>query len=144
MHTEPLTADDEELVETITETNRETFDPAFFDGGHVVTAGVRTTGGELYEGVSLPTAIGRASVCGEPVAIGSAIADGHGHGAIQTCAAVSYPLPAHDATEVSVVPPCGVCRELLADYNEQMRVVVPTEDGPGVARAIELLPARPW
>lgn len=144
MHTEALTADDEALIEAIAGTNRDTFDPAFFGGGHVVTAGVHTTDGTRYEGVSLPTAIGRASVCGEPIAVGSAIADGHGHGEIETCAAVSYPLPAHDETEISVVPPCGVCRELLADYNEQMRVVVPAEDGPEVARAIELLPVRTW
>jgi cytidine deaminase len=144
MDTAPLTAEDETLIETITGTNERTFDPEFFDGGHIVTAGVRTTDGEIYEGVSLPTAVGRASVCGEPVAIGSAIADGYGHAEIHTCVAVSHPMPSHDATEISVVPPCGVCREMLADYNEEMRVVVPVADRLRVASAIQLLPARTW
>lgn len=144
MDTTQLTAADEALVAAVEQTNERAFDPAFFDGGHVVAAGVRTDDGEIYDGVSLPTAVGRASVCGEPVAVGSAVADGHSHDEIETCVAVSYPLPEHDATEIRVVPPCGVCRELLVDYNEEMRVIVPDGNGLGVARAVELLPCRTW
>lgn len=144
METTSLTAEDEALVETVMATNRGAFDPDFFDGGHVVAAGVRAADGAVYDGVSLPTAVGRASVCGEPVAVGSAVADGHRHDGIETCVAVSYPLPAHDATEQRVVPPCGVCRELLIDCNPEMRVVVPDGDGLGVARAADLLPVRTW
>ncbi|AFK19104.1 hypothetical protein C439_03523 [Haloferax mediterranei ATCC 33500] len=48
----------------------------------------------------------------------------------------------HDATEIRIVPPCGVCRELLADYNEDMRVIVPVEGENRVASAIDLLPTR--
>jgi len=136
METTPLTEDDRALVETVTETNERAFDPDFFDGSHVVAAGVRTTDSAVYTGVSLPTAIGRASVCGEPVAIGNAIASGHSHDEIQTCVAIAYPLPAHDADEQRVIPPCGVCREMLADYNPEMRVIVPvTDDIDGPARA---------
>lgn len=144
METTQLTADDEALVAAANETNERAFDPDFFDAGHVVAAAVRTTDGQVYDGVSLPTAVGRASVCGEPVAVGSAVADGHRHDEIGTCVAVSYPLPDHDATETRVVPPCGVCRELLVDYNEGLRVIVPDGDELGVARAVELLPCRTW
>lgn len=161
METEPLTDDDRALIEAITETNEQAFDPDFFDGGHIVAAGVKATDGTVYDGVSLPTAIGRASLCGEPVAIGNAIANGHSHNEIQTSVAVAYPLPAHDADDQRVIPPCGVCREMLADYNPEMRVIVPvTEDleatsdetaGSGsaaedccVVTAESLLPVRTW
>jgi cytidine deaminase len=161
METESLTDDDRALTEAITEKNERAFDPGFFDGGHVVAAGVRTRDGAVYDGVSLPTAIGRASICAEPVAIGNAIADGNSHDDIQTCVAVAYPLPAHDADDQRVIPPCGVCREMLADYNPEMRVIVPvTEDlditsdetvGSGgsaedccVGTAEGLLPVRTW
>ena len=51
-------------------------------------------------------------------------------------------MPDHDADEQRVIPPCATCRELLADYNESMRVIVPVDGDYRVARAIDLLPAR--
>lgn len=144
MESAALTSDDEALIEQVVATNERTFDPDFFDGGHVVTAGVRLADGSVSEGVSLPASIGRASVCAEPVAVGSAVADGYGHDDIETCAAVAYPMPEHDADETRVIPPCGPCRELLADYNPDMRVVVPVDGENRTVRAIELLPTRTW
>jgi len=72
------------------------------------------------------------------------IADGYSHDDIRTCVAVAYPMPDYDADEQRVIPPCGTCRELLADYNESMRVIVPVDGDYRVARAIDLLPARTW
>lgn len=144
MKTEALTPEDTALIEQVSETNEATVDMAFFDGAHIVTAGVRTADGAVYDGVSLPTAVGRASVCGEPVAVGAAIADGYSHDDIETCVAVAYPMPDHDAEDQRVIPPCGTCRELLADYNEQMRVIVPVDGENRVANAIDLLPTRTW
>ena len=143
MEQTPPTAADRDLIETVTATNKQAFDPAFFDGAHVVAAGVRTSEGSVYEGVSLPASVGRASMCAEPVAIGAAIADGHQQDELDTCVAVSYPMDHHDATEHRVVPPCGSCRELLADC-EAMRVVVPADGGECVVEASDLLPARTW
>ncbi|SEL66586.1 cytidine/deoxycytidylate deaminase family protein [Haloferax larsenii] len=144
MESAPLTDEDTALIDTVTETNLDTFDPEFFDGAHIVTAGIRTSDGEIYEGVSLPASIGRTSMCAEPVAVGSAITDGYTHDEIQTCVAVAYPMDSHDATEVRVVPPCGPCRELLADYNDAMRVIVPIDGDNRVVDAIDLLPTRTW
>ena len=144
METAPLSAEDEALIMRIVETNERTFDPEFFDGAHIVAAGVRTTDGSVYEGVSLPASVGRASICGEPVAVGSAIADGYSHEDVDTSVAVAYPMPSHDTDEARVVPPCGSCRELLADYNEQMRVIVPVDGENRIASAINLLPTRTW
>lgn len=144
METAALTPEDGELIDRLVETNEATVDMDFFDGAHIVAAGVRTTDGSVYEGVSLPTAIGRASVCGEPVAVGSAITDGYSHDEIETCVAVAYPMSDHDEDETRVVPPCGSCREMLADYNEEMRVIVPVEGDDRIVRAIDLLPTRTW
>lgn len=144
METAPLSSEDEALIERLIETNERTFDPEFFDGAHVVTAGVRMADGSVYEGVSLPASVGRASMCGEPVAVGSAIADGYSHDDIRTSVAVAYPMPSHDANEARVIPPCGSCRELLADYNEKMRVIVPVNGETRVVSEINLLPTRPW
>ncbi|PSQ26514.1 cytidine deaminase [Halobacteriales archaeon QS_9_68_17] len=144
METAPLSSEDEGLVEHIVQTNERTFDPDFFEGAHIVAAGVRTTDGAVYEGVSLPASVGRASMCAEPVALGAAIADGCSHDDIDTCVAVAYPMPSHDTDEARVVPPCGSCRELLADYNDEMRVIVPVDGEKRAVSAIDLLPTRTW
>jgi len=144
METAPLTSEDRALVKQVGETNSRTFDPEFFDGAHIVTAGVRTDDGEVYEGVSLPASVGRASMCAEPVAIGAAVADGRRHDELDTCVAVSYPMENHEVTDRRVVPPCGACRELLVDCNEAMRVLVPVDGNNRVVRATALLPSRTW
>lgn len=144
METAPLSPEDEALIEQIMETNVRTFDSKFFDGAHIVAAGIRMTDSSVYEGVSLPASVGRASMCGEPVAVGSAIADGYSHDEIETSVAVAYPMPSHDEDEPRVIPPCGSCRELLADYNEAMRVIVPVDGEDRIVRALDLLPTRTW
>lgn len=137
MDTTTPKATDEGLIRTVEATNEQAFDPTFFDGGHIVAAGVRTADGTVYDGVSLPTAVGRASLCAEPVALGAAIADGYEPTQLQTCVAVSYPHPDHDADEQRVIPPCGVCREMLVDYNPDMRVVVPAHAVAGTRQSAE-------
>lgn len=144
MESTPLTDADRELIDHAKACNERAFDPDFFDGGHVVAAAVRTSDGAVYDGVSLPTNVGRASICGEPVAVGAAIADGHRHDEVETCVAVSYPLPEHEAHATRVIPPCGSCRELLADYDEAMRVITPVDGENRAVRAIDLLPTRTW
>lgn len=144
MDSSPLTDADRALVEHAAATCERAFDPEFLDGAHVVAAAVRTADGSVHDGVSLPANVGRASVCAEPVAVGSAVADGHRHDDIETCVAVAYPMPHHDADDIRVIPPCGTCRELLADFAEGMRVVVPVDAENRIARAIDLLPTRTW
>lgn len=139
-----LTPRDEELVNHVKDINIDAFDPEFFDGAHVVAAGVKTTDGAIYDGVSLPANVGRASMCGEPVALGSAVAHGYRHSEITTCVAVAYPLQHHDTDEQRVIPPCGTCRELLADFDDNLRVIVPIDGRLRVVPAIDLLPTRTW
>ena len=144
MDTAPLTDADEALLAHAIDVNSETFDADFLAGAHIVAASLRTADGTIYDGVSLPASIGRASTCAERGAVSAAIADGHRHDDIEACIAVAYPMPEHDADEARPIPPCGVCRELLADYNPEMRVVVPVDGENRTVRAEELLPVRPW
>lgn len=144
MQTVPLSDADEALLDHATDLNRETFDPDFFDGAHIVAASVRTADGAFHNGVSLPASIGRASTCAEPGAVSAAISDGYTHGDVEACVAVSYPMPDHDVDESRPVPPCGPCRELLAGYNPGMRVIVPVDGDVRTVRATDLLPVRPW
>lgn len=144
MQTDSLSGADESLIERVKATNAQSADGDFLDGAHIVAAGVRLQDGTVYEGVSLPAKIGRASVCAEPVAVGSAIADGHCHDEIETCVAVAYPMSHHETSEQRIIPPCGVCRELLVDYNTAMRIIVPGEAEPKVVNAEDLLPTRTW
>lgn len=149
--TDPLTDADRALLDRARDTCERAFDPTGFDGesAHVVAAALRTDAGAVYDGASLPTSVGRASLCAEPVAVGEAIADGADRAAFDTIVAVAHPRPGGGHDDIAVIPPCGVCRELLVDYNAELRVLVPADDDePGapltVERAVDLLPTRTW
>ena len=43
---------------------------------------------------------------------------------------------------ISVVSPCGACRELISDYDRNARVIVPGQDGPTIVSIGELLPNK--
>lgn len=145
MNPQPLTGADERLVDHATDAARAAFSPAddgrFDHAAHVVTAAVESGDGDYYTASSLPASVGRASTCAEPGAIGAAVAAGARE--FERIAAVEHPRG--DADEFAVVPPCGVCRELVVDYGDDSRVVVRTADGEvGAVPAVDLLPARTW
>ena len=138
---EPLIDPDRRLIERAREATEAAFDPAYFEGAHSVGAAVRTDGGEVFTGVSQPAGVGRASVCAEPSALSAArIAGADGFAA---SAAVRHPLPDEDR-EFAVVSACGVCRELLCDYDESCGVIFPTTGGLRKASVESLLPTRHW
>jgi len=144
-----LTDADRALCERARDTCERAFDPTGFDGesAHVVASALRTDDGTVYDGVSLPTGVGRASVCAEPVAVGEAVADGVDRAAFDTIVAVAHPRPGGGHDDVVAIPPCGVCRELLVDYRPDLRVIVPEREEGGpltVERAVDLLPNRTW
>ncbi len=142
METRSLSSADRDLIDRASETVADCVDHEKFGGAHIVASTLRTSSGAMYDGVSVPASIGRASGCGEPVAIGSAIADGEDE--FDAIAAVSYPMPEHDAEEIQLIPPCGVCREMIVDYGEDIDVIIPREGDAVKVRAEDLLPVRPW
>jgi len=143
-----LTDADRELIDHARAVCHDAFDPSGFDGegAHVVASGLRTAD-RVYDGVSLPTNVGRASVCAEPVSIGAAVADGVDAADFETVVAVAHPRSGDDGDQPTVIPPCGVCREMLVDYRSDLRVILPESEEGGpltVERAVDLLPGRTW
>lgn len=99
---------------------------------HETGAALRTRGGRELVAVNLDTRVGRMAVCAEAVVVGMAVAVGDV--AIEAVVAVNR--------EGRVVSPCGACREMLADYAPDARVMVPGPGGPEVVSVADLLPRR--
>lgn len=103
-------------------------------GRHTVGAALRATSGRIFVAVNLDTTVGRAAICAEAVALGEAVMAGE---AITLVAAVRHPRP-DEPGGPSLVPPCGLCRELLLDHAPDAEVLVP---GQGRVALRALLPS---
>jgi len=93
---------------------------------HHIGAALRTRTGRVYTAVHLDTYVGRASVCAEAIAVGQALSAGDGE--IECIVSVRHPRPRETNREIHVVSPCGVCREMLADFAPGCTVLVPEGD----------------
>jgi cytidine deaminase len=106
-----------------------------------VGAAMRTRDGRIITGVNIDAYIGRIAVCAEAIAIGRAITE-HGDHGIETIVAVRHPKP-DEPGKIAVVSPCGICRELIHDYDAKARVIVPDQGRePKVTTIGELLPNK--
>lgn len=81
---------------------------------HHVGAALLTRSGAVFSAVHIEAYVGRVTVCAEAVAVGMAATAGDTD--IQAAVAVY-----HDGR---IVSPCGMCRELLADYAPSCIVIV--------------------
>lgn len=99
---------------------------------HHVGAALRTRSGQVFTGVHLETTVGRIAVCAEAVAIGVAATSGDTE--IETIVAVDR--------DGEVISPCGMCRELIADYAPDCEVIVPGDSGPEVVSIKGLIPRK--
>jgi cytidine deaminase len=102
---------------------------------HTVAAAIRGADGRIWTGLHLGTTVGRLQICAEPIALGRALLEGDG--TIATVVAVRHPKPEEPDQSIAVVSPCGACRELLADYAPNARVILPARQ---ILRAVDLLP----
>ena len=80
--------------------------------GYAVGAALRTDGGHIFTGCNVENASYSLTVCAERNALFQAVSSGER--AIQAVAVV---------TENGVTP-CGACRQVLAEFNPQMTVIV--------------------
>jgi cytidine deaminase len=131
-----LTAEDQALIEAACALIRERYQ----ENRHHIAAALRTRSGRMHTGLHLDTYVGRASVCAEAVAVGAALA--HGDADIDCIVSVRHPRPREANRSIQVVSPCGICREMLADFAPQCRVIVPSNGGLVRASPIELLPNK--
>lgn len=102
------------------------------EGKHHIGCALRTRSGGLFAAVHLEAYVPRISVCAEAIAIGMAAAAGDT--AIDIIVAVNR--------RGEVISPCGMCRELIADYSPGARVIVPRGRGEEVTSIAALLPNK--
>ena len=132
-----LSKKDNELIAAATQIIR----AHYRNGWQEVGAAMRTRDGRIVTGVNIDAYIGRIAVCAEAIAIGRAITESGDHG-IETIVAVRHPKP-DEPGEIAVVSPCGICRELIHDYDAKARVIVPDHGhAPRVVSIGELLPNK--
>lgn len=135
MESRPLTAEDEALIDAAEDVLETHFEP----GRHEVSSALRTTSGRVYTAINLVPSVGTAAVHCEPITIGNAVLDGET--SFETTVAVTYADPS-DPSGPMVVSACGVCRELLRDFDPTIDVIVPSDPGPVKAAVTELLPGK--
>lgn len=124
---QPLTDDDRELIELARRTVDANTDGT--DGVHTMGAAVRGVDGRMYAGINLYHFTG--GPCAELVALGRARAEGARE--LTTIVAVGN-------ENRGIFGPCGRDRQILIDYHPGIRVILPTDDGPGSVLATDLLP----
>ncbi|MFJ8165563.1 hypothetical protein ACIRBY_32265 [Streptomyces sp. NPDC096136] len=89
---------------------------------HQIAAAVVDADGRVHLGLHVDAMVGRAAVCAEAGALSAArLVTSAG---LLAVAAVRYPKPAEPQL-ARIVPPCGLCRELLLDHAPHIRVVLP-------------------
>jgi cytidine deaminase len=131
-----LTAEDHALVQAAHDLIRE----RYVENRHHIAAALRTKSGRIHTGLHLDTYVGRASVCAEAVAVGTAMAAGDRD--IVAIVSVRHPRPSEANKKIQVVSPCGICREMLADFAPGCRVIVPRDGGLTAVAPAELLPNK--
>lgn len=80
-----------------------------------VGAVVVTKNGEIFQGVNVENSSFGATVCAERVALFSAVTQGRKDIEAVVIASV---------LKGKAVFPCGICRQVLADFNPEMRVIL--------------------
>ena len=113
---------EEDLVQAAIATLRSRFRPH----RHTVAAALRTTSGEIVTGIHLEAEVGRIAVCAEAIALGRAVTE-FGTSSFTHIVAVQGLDP--DGAEARVVPPCGMCREMISDDSPDAFVLLHREDG---------------
>jgi cytidine deaminase len=100
--------------------------------GFFVGAAVLGGSGAIYPGCNVESASYGATICAERSAVVGAVAAGET--AIRACVVVT---PTPDPSS-----PCGICRQLLAEFGPDVAVFAASSVGPGVyaARLSDLLP----
>src|SRR6516164_7721090 len=121
-----LTEKDQELIAAATEAIKARYRSDWQEVG----AAMRTRDGRIFTGVSIDAYIGRVAVCAEAIAIGRAITEAGDNG-IEMIVAVRHPGPG-EGGGIAVVSPCGICRELIHDYDAKACVIVPNGKTPVV------------
>ncbi len=97
-----------------------------------VGAALRCGDGTIVTGCNVENASYGLSMCAERTALFAAVA--RGHTAFEAIAIAGPPQTA--------APPCGACRQVLAEFGSGIRLIYTTLDGHTTTTVGELLPAN--
>jgi cytidine deaminase len=114
--------DDDRLIEMLTQRAERAITPLYVENRHQIGAVLLATDGRIFTGIHLEAMVGRASICAEAIALGKACEAGAT--GLRAAVAVRHPKPSEADQRTRIVPPCGLCRELLLDYSPNIRVIV--------------------
>jgi cytidine deaminase len=95
-----------------------------------VAAAVRTKSGRVYTGVNIENASYGLTICAERVAVFKAVSEGD-----RDIEAVAVYTDTEEPT-----PPCGACRQVIAEFNPDALIVMASRKKTVVVRLSELLP----
>jgi len=99
-----------------------------------VGAALLTTGGDVIVGCNVENATFGATVCAERNALASAIVRGH-----RDFVALCVITPADHP-----VAPCGICRQVLAEFNDDLEILMVTTGGDRLYVSLEELLPHPF
>lgn len=126
--------------DALIEVAREAIRRLYRENRHHIGAALRGKSGQIYTAVHIDTYVGRASVCAEAIALGKALSEGERE--FDMLVSVRHPRPAETNREIHVVSPCGICREMLADFAPGLKIIVPDGEGAKSMPVENLLPNR--
>ena len=112
----------------------------YAENRHQIAAAVLSSDGQIFTGLHSEAMVGRASVCAEAVAL--AKAREAGATSISLALAVRHPKPSETDKRVVLVPPCGLCRELLLDYGAHAQAALEVEGEIQLVPLSEMLPHK--
>jgi cytidine deaminase len=95
-----------------------------------VAAAVRTKSGRVYTGVNIENASYGLTICAERVAVFKAVSEGD-----RDIEAVAVYTDTEEPT-----PPCGACRQVIAEFNPDALIVMASRKKTVAVRLSELLP----
>ena len=99
-----------------------------------VGAALLAADGSIIDGCNVENASYPAGTCAERVALGAAVVAGH-----RAFVAVVITTDAPEGT-----PPCGICRQALAEFGTSLQVIAVTHDGRETRWALDALLPHPF
>ncbi|MGI6500377.1 MAG: cytidine deaminase [Anaerostipes sp.] len=95
-----------------------------------VGAAVLTKTGEVFTGCNIENSSYGGTICAERTAIGNAVSGGH----------VDLEMIAIASSGEQTVYPCGICRQVMNEFNQSMIILCESETGFEEYTLPELLP----
>ena len=131
---------DEELLRIALEARERAYAPY---SGHKVGAALLTASGKVYTGANVENASYGLTVCAERVAVFKAVTEGEREfeKLAVVCGDPSPSLNSGSGSGSSYCRPCGACRQVLAEFAPEVRVIMGNARGEYEVKSLkELLP----